>query len=230
MNWSGNPLGLIYTLNFSQSFNMSQNISALLGTLSKGFNGGAANNIAPNMLDGAMLANDDEFFLYGGLQRYTSASQPGPANQIIAYEADQYGPFKESWRPGFLFHTLPPNVSDYTAYGGAVSAPSENKAWYFSGMQAQSGGPTFQVNGNDSLTAYNLSSSLITLDMSNQRGETWSNTSLPSNVSARAGAQVVWVPVGSQGILVVLGGVIYPDWINADLLSNNPGQSVRATS
>jgi len=27
--------------------------------------GGAANNIAPNYVDGVMLANDDEFYLYG---------------------------------------------------------------------------------------------------------------------------------------------------------------------
>jgi hypothetical protein len=206
---------------------MSQNISALFGTLSKA--GGAANNIAPNMLDGAMLANNDELFLYGGLQRLTAASSASPGNQVIAYEADQYGVNKPAWRPGFIYHQLPPNVSEYTAYGGAVSAPSENKAWYFSGMQAPSGGPTYQVIGNDSLTAYNLSSSMITLDMSTQRSETWTNTSLPANVSARAGAQVVWVPVGAQGLLVVLGGVIYPSWINSALNSSNPGQSVSGT-
>lgn len=27
--------------------------------------GGAANNIAPNYVDGVMIANDDEFYLYG---------------------------------------------------------------------------------------------------------------------------------------------------------------------
>lgn len=27
--------------------------------------GGAANNIAPNYVDGVMFANDDEFYLYG---------------------------------------------------------------------------------------------------------------------------------------------------------------------
>ena len=54
---------LIYTLNFSQAFNTTANFSEIMRTdlIQK------PSGLAPNYFDGAMLANDYEFFLYGGL-------------------------------------------------------------------------------------------------------------------------------------------------------------------
>src|SRR5947207_2690661 len=96
-----NPLGLVYTLNFSIPFNTSTNISSILGRLSKAPNGGAANNFAPNYYDGAMLANDDEWFLYGGLLALTSAFTPPHADDFTEYQAYQYGMFKPAFIRGF---------------------------------------------------------------------------------------------------------------------------------
>ena len=219
----------MYTLNFSAPFNTSQNISALFQTISKAPNGGAANNLAPNYYDGAMLANDHEWFLYGGLLKKTDAFAPPREDDILSYQASQYGVDKPSFRPGFLNDRLDQGVTRYVAYGGAANAPSENKAWYFSGMRAPGFGDIYTVNGNDSLTASNVSNTLITLDMTTQQQEHWKNATLPSFIAGRANPELVWVPIGSQGILVALGGVIYPDFTRVDQKSVNEAASVCAT-
>ena len=60
----GNVDGYMYLLNFSQPFETSStNLSNLFTTKQKA--GGAANNIAPNYIDGTMFANNDELYLYG---------------------------------------------------------------------------------------------------------------------------------------------------------------------
>jgi hypothetical protein len=224
---SGNPLGLVYTLNFSTPFNTTQNVSSILSTISKAPNGGAANNIAPNYYDGAMLANDNEWFLYGGLLRQTDAFAQPHDDDVTGYQAYQYGVDKPAFRPGFLTDQLPKGMTRYVAYGGAANAPSENKAWYFSGLRSPSWDHIYTVSGNESLTAINVSNTLITLDMTTQQQETWSNKTLPEYISGRANPELVWVPVGAQGILVALGGVVYPDFVTAARQSQNEAASVR---
>jgi hypothetical protein len=60
----GNVEGYMYLLNFSDPFTTgSTNLSGLFTTKQKA--GGAANNIAPNYIDGTMFANNDELYLYG---------------------------------------------------------------------------------------------------------------------------------------------------------------------
>ncbi|RWA10179.1 hypothetical protein EKO27_g4916 [Xylaria grammica] len=221
----GNPLGIIYTLNFSIPFNSSTNVSSIFNTISKAPNGGAANNLAPNYYDGAMLANDFEFFLYGGLLRNTRAYSPPDADEVLSYQASDYGLVKEGFRPGFLNDELPDNMTRYVTYGGAANAPSENKAWYFGGSRSQSGGPIYQPSFNDSLNPLDVSNTLIAVDMSDSQSSKWSNSTLPRNIPSRANPSVVWVPVGEQGILVVLGGASYPYYATANQTSENEAQS-----
>ncbi|KAI0593626.1 hypothetical protein F4775DRAFT_586687 [Biscogniauxia sp. FL1348] len=220
-----NPLGLIYTLNFSTPFNASTNISSILQTISKAPNGGAANNFAPNYYDGAMLANNDEFFLYGGLLLRTDAYSPPSANEVLAYQASQYGREQSSFRPGFLNDQLPDDMTRYVTYGGAVSAPSENKAWYFGGYRSPSWGPIYYPTANDSINPINVSNTLITLDLGDQQHETWTNATLPNGTPSRANPALVWVPVGEQGILVALGGVTDPDYNNLNMTPINLAQN-----
>ncbi|KUI57512.1 hypothetical protein VP1G_04800 [Cytospora mali] len=215
-----NPLGLVYTLNFSTPFNMTQNISSVFNTFSK-VGSGAATNIAPNHFDGALLANDDEFFLYGGLPNYVDAFDATDGDSVWEYQRYQYGVTKDGFRPSFQTVNLPNSLTPYIAYGGAANVPSENKAFYFSGMQSPDHGPIYYPGGNDSLTAVNVSDTLITLDMSTQNAQTWTNVTLPDSIPGRANPELVWVPVGSQGILVALGGVVYPEFINPDAISDN---------
>ncbi|ORY64886.1 uncharacterized protein BCR38DRAFT_186468 [Pseudomassariella vexata] len=220
-----NPLGLIYTLNFSTPFNTSANISEVLNVTSKAPNGNAANNFAPNYYDGAILANDNEFFLYGGLLRETDVYSSPDADEVLGYQLFQYGAPKESWFPGFVNERLDDGVTRYITYGGAASSPSENKGWYFGGMRSASGGPIYYPGSNESLNPLNVSNTLITLDMATQTEESWSNSTLPASIKGRANPDLVWVPVGEQGILVAIGGVIYPDFNNPIMLSQNEAQS-----
>ncbi|KAK5987941.1 Kelch repeat-containing protein [Cladobotryum mycophilum] len=177
----------------------------------------------PNFYDGGMLANDAEFFLYGGLPlRLDGQYAPPDADAVLEYQAYQYGANKPAFQPAFHNLKLSDGVTRYITYGAAVNAPSENKAWYFSGLTSPSLGPIYKnPSANGSTRASNISSTLITLDMSTQLSEKWSNTTLPGTVRGRANAEVVWVPVGKQGILVVLGGVTYPEWINSSRKSQN---------
>ncbi|KAL1887572.1 hypothetical protein Sste5346_010125 [Sporothrix stenoceras] len=220
-----NPSGIVYTLNFSVPFKTSDNLTADMGVLYKVSPGSNANNIAPNYFDGAMLANDDEWFLYGGLLRNTNLYSMPDSDSAQMYQIDQYGADKATFRPGFFNVDLPTDVTRYVAYGGAASAPSENKAWYFSGLRSPSWGPIYTVSGVDSMTAINVSNTLITVDMATQNQETWTNVTLPPTVSGRANPELVWVPVGAQGILVAIGGVVDPQWVSISGISENAAAS-----
>jgi hypothetical protein len=220
---AGNPLGLVYTLNFSKPFSTTDNMTAIFGTISKVSDGTAAKNLAPNYVDGAMLGNHEEWFLYGGLLRETKEFSPPAATNVLAYQKYQYGVQKDGFLPGFVYDDLPEDMTRYVAYGASAAAPSENKAWYFSGLRAQGYGPIYEPGFNESLTATNVSNTLITLDMTTQLQETWKNETLPADTPGRANPELVWVPVGKQGILVALGGVVFPDF--SSYLSKSPNEA-----
>ncbi|KAJ2898299.1 hypothetical protein MKZ38_004024 [Zalerion maritima] len=221
----GNPLGLIFTLNFSTPFNSSQNLSSLFDTMSKVPNEGAATNIAPNYFDGGMLANNHEWFTYGGLLTKTDAFEPPDEDYVLGYLQSSYGVEKPNFKSGFLSDKLPEEMTRYITYGGAVNAPSENKAWYFGGMVGDHGQEIFVPTGNEDTSPTNHSDTLMLLDMGTQYSETWHNMSLPDDIKGRANPEVVWVPVGEQGILVVLGGVLYPEFAQATHKSANEAAS-----
>ncbi|KAM9876022.1 Kelch repeat-containing protein-like protein 3 [Verticillium dahliae] len=132
---------------------------------------------------------------------------------------------KGSVRTRLRLTSLPAGMTRYVAYGGAVSVPSENIAWYFSGVRAPNWGPVFQRNMNLTENALNTSNTLLTLDMATQTNLVWTNNTFPGGVKCRANPEVVWVPVGEQSILVVIGGVTYPDWLTSTRKSENPNRS-----
>lgn len=211
----GNPLGIVYLLNFSTPFSTSENISNIFTTMSKASNGGSVNNIGPQYYDGAMFANDYEWFTYGGLLDVTDAYTPPPADAAATYQVYASGPAKQFF-PGFAIADLPNGITRYVTDGAAVSVPSENKGYYFGGLRAADYGPIYYLPGpaNESMNADVESTTLITLDMTIQDQETWTNESLPSSVPGRANAELVWVPVSKEGILVAIGGVINPSYAN----------------
>ncbi|KAI0469447.1 hypothetical protein F4859DRAFT_515941 [Xylaria cf. heliscus] len=219
-----NPFGITYTLNFSTPFNSSTNISSILGRIPFSGNGNSANNLKQNYYDGAMLANDHEYALYGGLTLQTAAYGPPDGKEALFYQASDYGPPK-TFYPGFVSRDLTGNLTQYITYGGAANAPSENKAWYFGGSRSASGGEIYQRFPNVSINPTNVSNTLITLDLSLSQSEKWTNDTLPPGIPSRASPSVVWVPVGDQGILVVLGGVAYPYYTTPDQQSLNIAQS-----
>ncbi|KAH6632737.1 hypothetical protein F5144DRAFT_534528, partial [Chaetomium tenue] len=215
-----NPLGHMYTLNFSTPFDTADNISAILGVLETG--GGDTNSRAPTYEDGALLGNNAEFFLYGGLMGRPYSTPDPPGNEVLYYEKYLYGADRPFSQP-FNFKALGGNMTRYITSGGAASAPSENLAWYFSGMRSATWGKIYKPgsNTNGSFDATEVSNTLITLDMGRQRFETFKNVTLPPGMDGRANPELVWVPVGRRGILVSLGGVVYPDFASTDAISAN---------
>lgn len=222
---------MILSYSLSKPFDHDTNITGILldGHLSKARGGeGNANSDAPTYYDGALLANDEEIFLYGGAvfqDRDLHSSPPG--DEVLQYQAYTHRSDTPLWKPGFNTRRLPDGVTRYIAYGGAASAPSENKAWYFSGLATPNRGP-FSWNAaiSPDAQASAPSNTLITLDMSNSSSEKWTNLTLPSHIRARANPELVWVPVGEQGILVALGGVVYPEWASPIHVSPNQTLSV----
>ncbi|KAL2823247.1 hypothetical protein BDW59DRAFT_148895 [Aspergillus cavernicola] len=206
--------GLLYYLNLSSSFDTATtNLTSLFGSMQKA--GGAANNIAPTYQDGVMFANDNMFYLYGGLTEPTAAHDDPPADTVLAYELYQYGADSNLWRPGFLSTDLD-NITRYVTNGAGVSSPSENLGFYISGMRAPNWGPIW---GNNSAT--NLSQHMIQVDMADMNNPVWSNLTIPNYVPARANAEAIWVPVSESGAVVLIGGVINPESFFYDGLSDN---------
>ncbi|KAF9873213.1 kelch repeat protein [Colletotrichum karsti] len=203
-----NPKGLMYSFSFNKSFEATTNITTLINTTSKG------NSISANMIDGALLYNDEELFMYGGVLRIrTDAAAPpdGDKAPVWRYYNENNAPLFEAGGSEIPFGN---GITRYVAYGGAASAPSENKAWYVGGLRSSAWGEIYRQSTSSNLTASNTSNTLITLDMTNQNFEKFSNDSLPPEIKPRANPSVVWVPVGKEGILVVVGGVTNPEVAN----------------
>ncbi|KAI9740527.1 MAG: hypothetical protein M1834_005108 [Cirrosporium novae-zelandiae] len=205
---SRDPSATLYSLSFSEAFDtQTTNMTALFTEMGKA--GGAANNIAPNTIDGTMLTNDDAFYLYGGLVPLTNSSSAPGADDYLGYERFQWGPYRASWTPGFIEQHLNSGVTRYTTNGAGVSVPSENLGFYFSGMR----GTNWDAIEATDASANILAKTLIIANISIMRDEILHNNTLPSNVPGRANAELLWMPVSTSGLLVAIGGVIYPEVI-----------------
>lgn len=215
-----NPLGIMFTLNFSQPFNTSDNITALFGQLAKGSTDTGTTNIAPNYFDGAMFSNQAEILLFGGLLSDTDGYTQPSGSQGLYYQAYLYG-VERTFIKNFGQYELPDGMNRYIAYGGAADAPSEYKSWYFTGMHSPIWSNIYESTTNISNEAVNISSTLITLDTTSELEAVWTNDTLPDSVSGRANPELVWVPVGEEGILVAIGGVTYPEFITVYHESTN---------
>lgn len=228
----GNPLGLVYTLNFSMPFSTSENISNAFNTTSKAEGGsGDVNNIAPQFTDGVMFANDYEWFTYGGLLQQTDAYTPPLADAVVAYEVYNGGPPRQ-FAASFILEYLPDNMTRYVTSGAGVSAPSENMGYYFAGLRAADWGPIYDAPGNETVNADVESLTLIQLNMTVQQHEVWNNHTLPPSVQGRANADLVWIPVSTHGVLIAIGGVIDPVFanVNQSLSASQTAASVSLSS
>ncbi|PHH74734.1 hypothetical protein CDD82_4798 [Ophiocordyceps australis] len=204
-NWHGQ----VYTYDLGEKLTPDTNITAIL-VKQQLFKNPTGASSEPSTSDGGMLANDDGFYLYGGA--FSRDGVEIPANTSATQYRLRPGPNDAETKPlQFGLEILSPNVSRYIAYGAAANAPSENKAWYFSGLVRPDHGPVFKDSPHGQAPDV-VSNTLITLDMAAPSPTAWSNASLPSQVKGRSNAEVVWLPIGAQGILVVLGGVTYPWW------------------
>ncbi|CRG87843.1 Cytochrome c oxidase subunit 1 [Talaromyces islandicus] len=196
-----NANGATYALALGQPFNQSSNLTALFQQMPSP--GGQASNLAPNYVDGAMFATEDEFILYGGLLSNTVSSSPPGDDVALSYEAYPTG---SDSQPKFVDTNLPDGITRYVTNGAAISSLSEKLGFYFSGMRATNWS---SIASDDPGSANTLADTLITVNMSTVGHETWSNRSL-GDIPARANAEIQWLPVADQGVLVAVGGVINP--------------------
>ncbi len=93
----------------------------------------------------------------------------------------------------------------YIANGAGVNVPSESLGFYFGGYEPDYAGPIIFDQGTIS-----PQESFIQVDMSDPAKAVWSTLSWPPSdldVQPRANPELVWLPVSSQGVLVVIGGV-----------------------
>ncbi len=213
---SDNPLGLVFTINFSIPFKTSQNSTTIFGTISKGTSTGAVYNLAPNYYAGSMFANDYEFMLYGGLPEISNIEDPQASNAVAAFDLYSVPVPGKKFIEGFNSETLTSGITRYISNAASVSVPSENLGFSFAGARSASGGPIYYLTSNESVNADTLSSTLIEVDMADQFLETWVNHTLPSSVPGRVDPEIVWIPVSEQGVLVAIGGVINPPYLNVN--------------
>jgi hypothetical protein len=96
-------------------------------------------------------------------------------------------------------------VDNYVTAGASVSIPSERLAFYFSGLRSTAGGSL-----NSDATNYEISNTTIKVDMSSPGNAIWTPLQPDDAIPGRANAQMVWIPVSTQGILLIIGGVVYP--------------------
>ncbi|PLB37796.1 uncharacterized protein BDW47DRAFT_117778 [Aspergillus candidus] len=200
----------VYYFGLGETFDTSTtNLTALLHVMpTTGVQ--SAGNLALTYFDGAMFANDEQFYLYGGITRKFDDDPPPAEDYTIGYERYEYDGHREKWRSGFRGDKLDNDVTMYVSNGASVSAPSENLGFYFSGIQRKDRGPIYLHGIHDNMTEITESDTFVTVDMSKMRGNKWANHTLPEYVVGRANAEAVWVPVSGKGIVVILGGVINP--------------------
>ncbi|KAH0536463.1 hypothetical protein FGG08_006676 [Glutinoglossum americanum] len=199
----------LYYISFNEAFKTSQNVSDIFHTMKL-----PPNNLGPNYYDGTMFANDYELLLYGGLLALTDSNTQPDYNKVLGYEKYQHFlAQRPDWVEDWNSLNLPTNMTRYITQGAGVSVPSENLGFYFGGMRATNWGEIYRgVNYATSLKAANISAdTLISVDMSTMRSEKWANSTLPDGVRGRANAELAWVPVTTQGVLLAIGGVIYPE-------------------
>jgi hypothetical protein len=119
------------------------------------------------------------------------------------------------------------NISNYITTGAGVNVPSESLGFYFSGSLA-SGGVQIVYDATPGETPHTLASSMIRFDMSNPQNPTGLKLPLPNYVAPRASAELVWIPVSSQGVLIAIGGLTKLalwEW-SIDLTSSDHSASV----
>ncbi|KAL2793419.1 hypothetical protein BJX66DRAFT_338881 [Aspergillus keveii] len=208
----------IYTLALNTPFDTAPaNLSSLFGTTPLAS--------VPQFQSGAMFANDDAFYLYGGLLSPTASQRELPADRAFEYERYPQESSPGQWSPRFSNVSLG-NITRYLTHGAGVSIPSEDLAFYVSGLRAADWGPIWR-----NATATNLSQQVITLDMSSRDEARWSNVTLPQHVPARAGAGAVWVPISRRGIVVLIGGVLQLESIYPEgLTDEQEAESIRASA
>ncbi|KAJ5882785.1 uncharacterized protein N7473_011047 [Penicillium subrubescens] len=207
----GNAEGTFFSLPLADLFDVKT--TNLSGLFSRGPNPVTKQ---ANFEGGAMFGNNQEIILYGGLTRPTdSQATPGPRELLGLRYSKGVSTGNEVY---FFNSSLPTDLTRYVTSGGQVSVPSENLAFYFGGMRGQGWGPIT----SDDASANTTADTLIMLNLTAVGDQkVWRNSTLPKSIMSRADAQLIWVPVSEQGVLVAIGGVKTPEYLFPSGLSSS---------
>ena len=216
----------IYAFNFSQSFDTNNNSFPAFFTRLP------AQRPMAHYWDGTIFATDEKIYLYGydyvslalevtshtlcrGLVTVPDLGLATPPGHVVGYQLYSTGSGQ------MLNETL--SVSSYITEGAGVNVPSESLGFYFSGMEAPGG---IEVVFDDTMadTASVAVESFIQVDMTSGQETQWSNLTWPPEAKPRANAQLVWLPVSSQGVLIAIGGVVDPQNLAYSGLYDNTSQ------
>lgn len=202
--------GSTYSLDYSKRFNTTNNTG--FTTL---FTGPIVTGDM-SYYDGTMFATDDAFYLFGYVQQawpsqLLTSSHSGelagitaiPANETLGYQV-----YPSTSGQTITNETVRMTlaISNYIAAGAGVNVPSESLGFYFSGLVAPNGVQIVNDQTPGELPN-TLVSSMIRFDMSNPQNPTGLSLPLPDYVAPRASAELVWIPVSSQGVLIAIGGL-----------------------
>ena len=132
-------------------------------------------------------------------------------DKVLTYDAPEQPAQASHSQQGFNMKPLPSGVHQFITNGAAVSAQSENLSFYFSGMHV----PDWQTIIESDYLANLTANTLITVNVSVADDIKWENDTLPQDIPGRANAELVWIPVSQSGVLVAIGGVIFPESLTA---------------
>jgi hypothetical protein len=121
------------------------------------------------------------------------------------------------------------SVPSYITDGAGVSVPSESLGFYFSGMETPSGSEIVWASKPADTPSVAVES-FIEVNMPSGQETRWSNLTWPAGVKPRANAQLVWLPVSSQGVLIVIGGVVDPQNLAYAEIPDNTSQIIDSQS
>lgn len=196
------PRQKLYYIDLHVPFNASNNFNAstVLQTLEK-----PGIDVTPRTSFGHLLANDYGMYSVGGALDYTDSFEPPATDWAVAYDAFEHPPAGVANLEKWHSISLGDEMTRSVVQGAYASAPSEGKAWIFGGSTNRRG-LDIQLQKPVNNTGDTTHDRLIIADLTVRGEETFRNESLPNHVIARSQAEMVWLPTGGEGALVVIGG------------------------
>ncbi|KAK5086866.1 hypothetical protein LTR05_004036 [Lithohypha guttulata] len=201
-----NPRGMLYEINLCNSFNTTAiDTFALLNYIEE-----TPDDNSPVWVGGGIVANDFEFYTYGGLP--TKDTPEGSSSvingKLFPYSQGQL--FDSAYSP--VGPSRLSNVNDRVTAGAYASGPAKDRTgFYFSGMISENGSELdYYAMDSSSKHVTNASSSFVRIDMRDPNNASFSSTALPPAIVPRGESSMVWIPFGDDGTLIVLGGAQYP--------------------
>ena len=195
----------MYALRLEQPFSTSDNVSGILRRIPKIV--GTANDASPDYYSGSVFSSNFETYSFGGLLRDTDRSSLPSADATLGYQV-----YPSSGSAGFVEGKLTAGVTRFVTGGAGVSVQSEALGFYFSGVQRHDGGD-IRRSGRAEYNATAPAAYMIKANLGTVGQATWTNETLPDYIAPRADAELAWIPVAQQGLLLAFGGAASPEWV-----------------